>query len=681
MRQRRVHTCDDPAVLGVLLALSWLCCPGLEASGSLLAEPPNPPGSAPAMLSPDLPYAGPLREDLDMYGGWTGLKGERTGFFHLEQLAGRWWLVTPEGNAYFLVGMREAPESPDRLRAWGFNCVNVGDHAPDYADDPTPYILNLRFIRQAPSLEIPPAPGMPPWLGFHDVFDPAWPGKCQAYAAEKLAPHNEDPRLVGFWIDNEPRMTGWYECIMQTGLDSFARKAFVEVAREYYADKPGQLAEDWQEYGVTGVEDLLRVQGRTPPVPELARLWEVAVAERTFSTVHAAREKHGPKHLNLGVKMMSGAPPHPDVLKTMGRYCDALSFNLYSVFPDRILTPMFTLLPALHQMTGRPVMTSEFSYRGGDTILPNTTGAPPTVKTQTDRAVGYLSYMAAVASMPFYVGATWYTYHDDAAQVTWERYDEDCNFGIVDRLNRPYAALVEAMKLTNSAIYELAADPKQDEECPLFWNTRLTRWDLDWSETFIMAYARAKEPLPDPLANLLPERRRFHENYWVAHRSPAITINDDRFFGVCQANIIKRLSDGFELSLLGVQTFTGFPRELWHGPACDRPQDRLCLETNAGIFVRRIDSAGSVLRMTLVDGSFVRTDFASMVLRADRRVPYAEVRFDHASRTVTITTRGALGHLGVAGVKGWRAIWNGTVAAEAELPAPEAMAVFAHPGQ
>src|SRR5512137_1204101 len=37
----------------------------------------------------------------DAYGGWPGLKFEKTGFFHLaKDSAGRWWMVSPEGNAY-----------------------------------------------------------------------------------------------------------------------------------------------------------------------------------------------------------------------------------------------------------------------------------------------------------------------------------------------------------------------------------------------------------------------------------------------------------------------------------------------------------------------------------------------------------------------------------------------------
>jgi hypothetical protein len=42
----------------------------------------------------------------DRFGGLLGSSGFRaTGFFHTEQLAGRWWLVTPAGNPFFSIGI------------------------------------------------------------------------------------------------------------------------------------------------------------------------------------------------------------------------------------------------------------------------------------------------------------------------------------------------------------------------------------------------------------------------------------------------------------------------------------------------------------------------------------------------------------------------------------------------
>ncbi len=39
--------------------------------------------------------------NYDPYGGWLRLAGTKTGFFHTQQIDGRWWLVTPDGHMFF----------------------------------------------------------------------------------------------------------------------------------------------------------------------------------------------------------------------------------------------------------------------------------------------------------------------------------------------------------------------------------------------------------------------------------------------------------------------------------------------------------------------------------------------------------------------------------------------------
>ncbi len=45
------------------------------------------------------------RDDYDKYGGWTGLKFEKRGHFYRHHDGRRWWLVDPEGNAFFSNGI------------------------------------------------------------------------------------------------------------------------------------------------------------------------------------------------------------------------------------------------------------------------------------------------------------------------------------------------------------------------------------------------------------------------------------------------------------------------------------------------------------------------------------------------------------------------------------------------
>jgi hypothetical protein len=344
-----------------------------------------------------------------------------------------------------------------------------------------------------------------------------------------------------------------------------------------------------------------------------------------------------------------------------------------------MLTHAFTLVPMMYGALQRPFMTSEFSYRGGDTAHPNTMGAPPTVSTQTDRGVGYLSYVATMASLPFYVGTVWFCYGDQDTEIKWKGYGEDCNYGMIDRSNRPYAVLTEIMRQTNRSIYELAADPVKSKICPLFWRTELLRWDREYDRRMLKEYGRIDAP-PDPFTGMLPSDRQFHHTYWITHRSPNLIVNDPRFFGACQANMIRSTPQGHELVLIGCRGLMTMPKRLWLGDQCTRPDESHTVESNAQVLVRRLDKAGRLRQITLVDGSFVMTDFTRMELRCPGKVPYLDIRFDPDAKTLAITSRGPFDRLGLRDVADWKATWNDRptrVLKPEEYAAPEGMTVFA----
>ncbi|MEM9282586.1 MAG: hypothetical protein AAGA96_12225, partial [Verrucomicrobiota bacterium] len=42
----------------------------------------------------------PGKEGFDPYGGYLNIKGEATGRFHLEEIDGRHFLITPDGHGF-----------------------------------------------------------------------------------------------------------------------------------------------------------------------------------------------------------------------------------------------------------------------------------------------------------------------------------------------------------------------------------------------------------------------------------------------------------------------------------------------------------------------------------------------------------------------------------------------------
>jgi hypothetical protein len=661
-RARRVSLLFVLAMAGVLSATKGLAAEANSGASGLMN---------PAVIAPPLPETGPPRDDLDAYGGWTKLKGTKTGFFHVEQLGGRWWFVTPEGNAYFMLQLGGGNDGASLLaRSWGFNAFEGTSNLP--------HTHIAYFFRQLDRpYPVAQMPGFPPWVTLPDVFDPRWPEICRQTAEAALGPIKDDPQVIGYYLDNEICLQGWYEAVTRTAPDAPARAAFVEVAREYYTKRPEELAKDWKDYRVTTVDQLVSIQGDPPVIPGLKDAWVTAFAERAFSVPAQAARAVAPNHLNLGTRMFNAPLPEPGILKAMGANFDVVSMNLYSMFPDRLPTQIFTLVPAIYALTGRPTMTTEFSFRAGDTLHPNRMGAFPAVDSQQDRAVGYLSYVAAVASVPSHIGVSWYKFPDDGLTMPWEGYGENCNFGVTDIEGRPYAVLSQAMRATNNVIYELAADPVRNEKSPLFWRTELLRWDLAADEQIFARLSRTGVPVPDPLARqALTTPRAYDANYWIRHTGPNLIVNDGRFTGWCQANMIERAENLTRLTLINVLAFTSFPRALWLGANCDDPDGPFDLESNARFLAREVTDDGQVRRIIMADGSYIRTGFDRPELRLDRRIPYIDAQFDPATRQLAVTLRGDATRLGVSDVHGWRISCNGTPIAAETLTEVEGLVVL-----
>ncbi|RDS83339.1 beta-agarase [Dyella psychrodurans] len=73
------------------------------------------------------------RHGLDVYGGRQDIALTRTGWFHTQKAKGRWWLVTPDGHAFFSLGVNAVAADNSRTYVQGreYMFVNLPlDEAP-----------------------------------------------------------------------------------------------------------------------------------------------------------------------------------------------------------------------------------------------------------------------------------------------------------------------------------------------------------------------------------------------------------------------------------------------------------------------------------------------------------------------------------------------------------------------
>ena len=217
--------------------------------------------------------------DYRPVGPETGVLGAATGFFHMEIIDGRDWMVDPVGRGVYLAGVdwcmpqgmfcealgyapygktvREKYASRDdwaeataaRLSAWGFNFLAVGTgpqmryrslaHA-NGAD--SLYFSTHLCTGDDPDRWISPyrnAPG----TAFPNVFHPDFEKTCDELARKRCAPNVGDPWLVGYFLDNELRWwglgdsaTGLFDLVRTLPPEHSARQALERFVAQVFQE-------------------------------------------------------------------------------------------------------------------------------------------------------------------------------------------------------------------------------------------------------------------------------------------------------------------------------------------------------------------------------------------------------------------------------------------------------------
>jgi agarase len=419
----------------------------------------------------------PSKESLrfDKYGGLLDGTVPTAGWFRVARLGGRWWLVDPDGHRFLSIGVNNISYTPDtiqgtdqspyrdaaterygnreawakavvkRLRGCGFNTIGA------WSDD-------LAWHQQMPYTVILDLAGQVKWPEgntFPDVFDPAYERAAMAAARRFSGPHADDPWLLGYFTDNELRWgPDWrssqtlFAEFLALGEGAPGRQAVLRFLEGRY----GAIAALNQAWG-TQYADFAEIGRTAQPDAHLPHADEDdflrLVAERYFDTAQRAVRAADSHHMILGCRF-AGYAPRP-VLEAMRGHVDLVSFNHYDVSPPA------ALLREITDVTGRPIIISEFSYRGRDSGLPNTRGAGVVVDTQRDRAEHFERYVRELMALPNAVGYHWFEHADEPAEGRFD--GENSNYGLVNIHDHPYQVLVETMARVNQAMFTAASAP------------------------------------------------------------------------------------------------------------------------------------------------------------------------------------------------------------------------------
>lgn len=434
--------------------------------------------------------------ETDKYGGVKNPTFAPGSFFRVEKDGPCWWLVTPEGGAFLSIGacvinsvgdvdriVKNQPYRDNilakygsvdawkditrgRLKEWGI--TTLGGWSSNELRDTVPFAIEMSL-----------SAGM--WGGTTpDFFSPAAEEFIRA-RAEGAKEHINNPYLIGYFTDNElPWTRDWrfgqdiFPSYIAMPPEAPGKQKLVSLFKERYAsfDEFRRVwdtsASSWDvlaaETSLSAIDEEKAQSDREALVLEVAR--------RYFKLTSEALRANDPNHLVLGCRFVWVLAPKPAV-QAAGEYCDVVTINYYepggmgevALFASsrnsmRIRTDLS--FKAFHEIAKKPLMITEFSFRGMDSGMPNTYPPPiliqPTVATQKIRADKFEECATTWMSQPYFLGYHWFQYMDEPKNGRFD--GEDGNYGLVNINDEPYTEFVDRFKAMNARAWTLHREAK-----------------------------------------------------------------------------------------------------------------------------------------------------------------------------------------------------------------------------
>jgi hypothetical protein len=403
--------------------------------------------------------------------------------YRVQQQGGVWHLITPDGKRLFSRGVccvnmgiereKYKPEKPgyaawryyedpgswahstvERLRSWRFTTIG------GWSDLATLRQSKRRDLAFAPVLHVGSTAGIP-WF---DMWDPKVIRRMEGIAREQILPIRDDPRLIGYYTDNE---MGWWNAALfgmtlNQPSSSGQRQRLVRMTRQHYRGDWRRLLKDLVPVGANSFSQLERrgvlyLRPGGDGIRVIRRFLGMA-AERYYQLTRQVVRKYDRRGLLMGDRYQSFY--YPEVVRAAASL-DVVSTNLNAYWSDGTVTRFY--LDTMYKLTGRPIMIGEFYMCATENRSGNLNDASgfPVVATQEERARGFRTTLSMLLRTPFVIGADWFQYYDEP---THGREDgENYNMGLVDINNRPYEEITAAAAGLDYAGLRAAGLPRRPE--------------------------------------------------------------------------------------------------------------------------------------------------------------------------------------------------------------------------
>lgn len=415
------------------------------------------------------------RLELDSYGGSLALPGKKTGWFHVQEIGGRWFFVTPEGHAFFSLGATHAISCIgkdeldlfntkyqgseellsrfilEKFQEWNYNSAGYGALEP--MEKRLPYAAVI-WIEGPVSL----AAGTK--SAFADVFDATVQERIRETVRTKAERHIQNRNCLGYLFIDLPTWHNAFNRTKPTGsyVDYFRSLKPYTAGREAYAaflkKRWGADPEGFRAaYGMDldsldelpAIDIAPEILAREKPAEDDEQFLN-EVADAYYRCATSELRRIDPNHLILGDRFMAdSAKTYDSILAVAAKYVDVISFQ-----PMGTKTLLGDYIDHVHELTGKPILLADVNcvLERPTKDLKDTSDYERAVSEHTEK------YYLDAARRTSCIGIHRCTIRD---YQPW-----NLNFfrrGLLRADDSPYPILGEFTRRTNEMVYQMVYSP------------------------------------------------------------------------------------------------------------------------------------------------------------------------------------------------------------------------------
>ncbi len=450
-------------------------------------------GNALVANTPDLEY--------DRFGGWTGRQFEPTGYFRLEKDE-RWWLVSPEGNAFLSFGINhlhaawwnqpyntkawkqllniddlEGPRFQPALKTWflkacrdyGFNSAGVHNQLSilNIPQPSIPYMHAITFV------DIPHWKQEVPDDSFVDVFSKVFWKRCDRIAREVALPAKNDPFLIAYAMTDCPLFTeedcrerpnviggapreariGWPRRLRNLSAEAPGKQAYVALMSRLYQGQIDRFnlvysadfsSFDELEWTVNWRLNTDLSNGEeTRDNLEFLKL----VVSKYYQTTSEAIRRYDPVHLFVGDKLNANTDTVDALLSVTSKYTDLVLYQMYGRWDYQK-----SGLDRWSKITDKPFINGDAAFTMISPNMPRPYG--PIADNVEQRAEWTREFFEGAFARPEFVGWHYCGLIDAPNLIPAKQVRQ--HSGLMNGYGEPYLQLRLTIKACSDAMYQIS---------------------------------------------------------------------------------------------------------------------------------------------------------------------------------------------------------------------------------